>query len=106
MIYSDGNMKVKLHPRAEIQLRSLSGGDQKRLGQALSSLAQEQTSWNGNPKLPRLDAGTSSKALYIYRASSEFRFILSFEAGDCTVEDVVYRSRLSPEIAIEASTFL
>jgi len=88
-------MQLHIHRRAEISIRALDKSEQKRIRRALTELeAAEPTLPLQRAKLHRLAAGFSGKKLYTYNASPRLRLILSFEANECTVEDVVSHDRL------------
>jgi mRNA-degrading endonuclease RelE of RelBE toxin-antitoxin system len=88
-------MQLHIHRRAEISLRSLGKSEQMRIHRALAELTAAAPSLlYQSPKLHRLSAGISAKKLYAYRVSPKLRLILSLEADECTVEDVVDHDRL------------
>ena len=87
-------MQLHIHRRAEISLRSLGAVEQKRIHRALAELAAEPKLPYSSPKLRGLSTGLSGKKLYAYRASPQLRLILSLDADECTVEDIVNHDRL------------
>ena len=87
-------MQLHLHRRAEVSLRSLEPAEQKRIHRALAELSHELKLPYSSPKLQKVSAGFSGKRLYVYKASPRLRLILSLEADECTVEDIVDHDRL------------
>jgi mRNA-degrading endonuclease RelE of RelBE toxin-antitoxin system len=87
-------MQLHLHRRAEVSLRSLEPAEQKRIHRALAELSGGPKLPYSSPNLKRLSGGFSGKKLYTYRASPRLRLILSLEADECTVEDIVDHDRL------------
>lgn len=88
-------MDLQFQRRAEIALRSLQKGDQRRIERALTELrASDRLSLSSNPKFRLVATGFSGNKIAVYRATKRLRLVLSFEADACIIEDIVDHDRL------------
>ncbi len=82
-------MNLSFEQRAEIQLRSLHGADQKQVTKAILTLnAMEPSAISGNRKLYKILAPTDTP-LYVFRGSPRLRLVLAIDGEDCKVVDIV-----------------
>jgi hypothetical protein len=88
-------MRVFIHRRAEIAIRSLSAAEQKRVARALTALgAMKPQELIGHQNLRQL-ATPSGAPLFTYRMGESLRLVLSLDSDQCTIEDVVDQDRLA-----------
>lgn len=81
--------------RAEIAIRSVRGGERKKLDRAIQTLAATPPNeLFRHPNIRKVLVGPDSTALYIYGGGMKLRIILAIEGEKCTVLDIADHDRL------------
>lgn len=89
-------MELNFKRRADIAFRSLQPSDRKPISRALEILeSTDRSTLVENSKFRKLVSGLSSKKYFVYEASKNLRFVLSFENNICIIEDILDSERLS-----------